>query len=242
MWELDCEESWALKNWCFWTVVLEKTLESPLDCKEIQTVHSKGDQSWVFFGKNDAKVETPVLWPPRVKSWLIGKDSDAGRVWGQEEKGTKEDEMAGWHYWLDGHEFGWTPEVGDGQGGQACCDSWGPKSRTWLTNWTELKDYPNSDIHQNTVFLLGKQTLNENCIPHVFIMVNTNFDHNWLVADRCKPQFCGRTAKWREVSCEGFWGAKTSQLNNFASSSYSKHNPVIESEGLDKFKTRPILA
>ena len=95
MWELDCEERWAPKNWCFWTVVLEKTLESPLDCKEIQSVHSKGDQSWVFFGRNDAKAETPVLWPPHAKSWLIGKDPDAGRDWGQEEKGTTEDEMAG---------------------------------------------------------------------------------------------------------------------------------------------------
>ena len=100
-----CEESWAQKNWCFWTVVLEKTLESPLDCKEIQPVHPKGDQSWVFLGRTDAEAETPVLWPPHVKSWLIGKDPDAGRDWGQEEKGMTEDEMAGWHHQLDGHEF-----------------------------------------------------------------------------------------------------------------------------------------
>ena len=106
MWELDCEETWAPKNECFWTVVLEKTLESPLDCKQIQPVHSKGDQSWVFIGRNDAKAETPVLWPPHAKSWLIGKDPDAGSDWGQEEKGTTEDEMAGWHHRLDGHEFG----------------------------------------------------------------------------------------------------------------------------------------
>ena len=140
MWELDCEESWALKNWCFWTVVLEKTLESRLDCKEIQPVHSKGDQSWVFIGKTDAKAETPILWPPHAKSWLIGKDSDAGKDWGQEEKGTTEDEMAGWHHWLDGHEFEWAPGVCDGQGGLACCDSWGRKESDmteWL-NWTEL--------------------------------------------------------------------------------------------------------
>ena len=116
MWELDCEESWAPKNWCFWTVVLEKTLESPLDCKEVQPVHPKGDQSWVFIGRTDAKAETPVLWPPHAKSWLIGKDSDAGRHWGQEEKGMTEDEMAGWHHWLDGRESEWTPGVGDGQG------------------------------------------------------------------------------------------------------------------------------
>ena len=139
MWELDCEESWVPKNLCFWTVVLEKTLESPLDCKEIQSVHSKGDQSWVFFGRNNAKAETPVLWPPHAKSWLTGKVSDAGRDWGQEEKGTTEDEMAGWHHWLNAHEFGWTPGVGGGQGGLACCGSWGRKesdTTEWL-NWTE---------------------------------------------------------------------------------------------------------
>ena len=127
MWELDCEESWVLKNWCFGTVVLEKTLESPLDCKEIQPVHSKGVQSWVFFGRNEAKAETSVLWPPYAKSWLIGKDSDAGRDWGQEEKGTTEDEMAGWHHQCERREFEWTPGVGDGQGGLTCCDSWGHK-------------------------------------------------------------------------------------------------------------------
>ena len=102
MWELDYEEGWALKNWCFWTVVLEKTLKNPLDCKEIQPVHSEGDQP--FFGRNDAKAEAPVLWPPHVKIWLIGKDSDAGRDWGQE-KGMTEGEMAGWHHQLNGHEF-----------------------------------------------------------------------------------------------------------------------------------------
>ena len=104
MWELDCEESWAL-NWCFWTVVLEKTLESPLDCKEIQPIHSEGDQSWVLIGRPDVEAETPILWPPDAKSWLIGKDPDAGKDWGQE-NGTTEDEMAGWHHQLDGHEFG----------------------------------------------------------------------------------------------------------------------------------------
>ena len=139
MWELDCEESWALKNWCFWTVVLEKTLESALDCKEIQLAHSKADQPWDFFGRNDAKAETPILWPPHVKSWLIGKDSDSGMDWGQEEKGMTEDEMAGWHHWLNGHEFEWTPGVGDGQGGLACFNSWGRKelNTTERLNWTE---------------------------------------------------------------------------------------------------------
>ena len=140
MWELDYKESWELKNWCFWTLVLEKTLENPLDYKEIQPIHSEWDQPWDFFGGNDAEAETPVLWPPHVKSWLIGKDSDAGRDGGQEEKGTTEDEMAGWHHWLDGLESGWTPGVGDGQGGPACCDSWGRKESdtTERLNWTEV--------------------------------------------------------------------------------------------------------
>ena len=135
MWELDYKESWAPKNWCFWTVVLEKTLESPLDWKEIQPVHPKGLQSWVFIGRTDVEAETPILWPPDVKSWLIGKDPDAGKDWGQEEKGMTEDE----HHWLKGHGFGWTPGVGDGQGGLACCSPWGCKesdTTEWL-NWTE---------------------------------------------------------------------------------------------------------
>ena len=100
-----CEESWAPKNWCFWAVVLEKTLESPLDCKEIQPVHPKGDQSWVFTGRTDAEAEAPILWLPHAKSWLTGKAPDAGKDWGEEEKGTTEDEMAGWHHRLNGHEF-----------------------------------------------------------------------------------------------------------------------------------------
>ena len=143
MWELDYEESWVPKNWCFWTALLEKTLETPLDCKEIQPVHSKGHQSWVFFGRNDAKAETPVLWPPHAKSWLVGKDSDAGRDWGQEEKGMTEDEMAGWHHRLDGREFEWTSGVGDGQEGLACCDLWGCKESdtTERLNWADSDRY-----------------------------------------------------------------------------------------------------
>ena len=120
--------------------MLEKTLEGPLDCKEIQPVHSEGDQPWDFFGRNDAKAEAPVLWTPHEKSWLIGKNSDAGRDWGQEEQGMTEDEMAGWHHLLDGCESEWIPGDGDGQGGLACCDSWGRKeldTTEWL-NWTEL--------------------------------------------------------------------------------------------------------
>ena len=139
MWELDCEESWALKNWCFWSVVLEKTLENPLDCMEIQPVYPKRDQSWVFIGRTDVEAETPVLWPLDAKSWLIWKDPEAGKNWGQEEKGTTEDEMVGWHHWLDGHGFGWTPGVGDGHGGLACCGSWGCKEvdTTERLRWTE---------------------------------------------------------------------------------------------------------
>ena len=141
MWELEGEESWAPKNWWFWTVVLEKTLVSPLDCKEIQSVHPKGDQSWVFIGRTDTEGETPILCPSHVQSWLIGKDPDAGRDWGQEEKGTTEDEMAGWYHQLNAHEFGWSPGVGDGQGGLACCSSWGHEESdmTERLNWTELK-------------------------------------------------------------------------------------------------------
>ena len=105
MWELDYKESWALKNWCFWTVVLEKNLESPFDCKEIKPVNSQGNQSWIFIERTDAEAETPILWPPKVKNWLTGKDPDAGKDWRQEEKGTTEDEIAGWHHQLDGHVF-----------------------------------------------------------------------------------------------------------------------------------------
>ena len=138
MWELDYKESWVPKIWCFWTVVLEKTLESPLDCKEIQLVHPKGDQLWVFIGRIDVEAEIPILWPPDAKSWLTGKDPDSGNDWGQEEKGTTEDEMIGWRHWLDVHGFGWTPGVSDEQGGLACFGSCVSKSQTWLNDCTEL--------------------------------------------------------------------------------------------------------
>ena len=142
--ELDHKEGWALKNWCFWTVVLEKTFESSLDCKEIQPVHPEGDQSWVFIGRTDAEAETSVLWPPDAKRWLIWKDPDVGRDWRQEEKGTTEDEMVRWHHWLDGHEFEQAPGVGDGQGGLACCSSWGRKEldTTERLNWTDRSYVP----------------------------------------------------------------------------------------------------
>ena len=138
MWELDHKESWAPKNWCFWTVVLEKTLESPLDSKDIQPVNPKGNQSWIFIGRTDAKAEAPILCPPASRNWLIGKDPDAGQDWGQEEKGTTEDEMVGWHHWLNEHEFEQAPGVGDGQGSLACCSLGVAKSQTQLSNWTEL--------------------------------------------------------------------------------------------------------
>ena len=138
IWELDYKESWAPKNWCFWTVVLEKTLEGPLDCKGIQPVHPKRDQSWVFIGRTDAEAETPILWPSHGKSWLLGKDPDAGRDWGRRRKGTTEDEMAGWHHRLDGREFEWTLGVGDGQGRSSVLRFKGSqRSDTWST-WTEL--------------------------------------------------------------------------------------------------------
>ena len=148
MWELDCEESWAPKNWCFWTIVLEKTLESLLDCKEIQPVHPKGHKSWVFIGRTDAEAETPILWPPHVKSWLVGKDPDARRDWGKE-KGTTEDEVVGWHHQLHGHEFQQTPGVCDVQEGLACCNSWGCKESdmTEQLNWTELNWTARNGLH-----------------------------------------------------------------------------------------------
>ena len=138
MYGCESKESWALKYWCFWTVVLEKTLESPLDCKEIQKVHPKGDQSRIFIGRTDA--ETPILWPLDVKSWLIWKDPDAGKDWRQEEKGTTEDETVGWHHRLGGHEFEQAPWVSDGQGSLACCSPCGCKESDiieWL-NWTDV--------------------------------------------------------------------------------------------------------
>ena len=190
-WELDYKESWVPKNWCFWIMVLEKTLESPLDCKEIQPVHPKGDQSWLFIGRTDGEAETPILWPPDVKSWLTGKDRDAGKDWGQ--KGLTENEMVGWHHWLNGHGFGWTPGVGDGQGGLACSASWGRKEsdttewRNWLADplhtYTHsakvTMDYslslstpPTTHKHTHThflylyIFLCSSCSLYWNILPH----------------------------------------------------------------------------
>ena len=133
MWELNHKEGWVPKNWSFWTVAMEKTLESPLHSKEIKSVHPKGNQPWIFFGSTDAEAEAPILWPPDAKSQLIRKDPDAGRDWRQE------DEMVEWHHQHSGHGFGWTPGVGDGQGGLVCCGSWGLKESDMIEqlNWTE---------------------------------------------------------------------------------------------------------
>ena len=139
MWELDCKESWTPKNWCFWTVVLEKTLESPLDYKEIQPVNPKGNQPWIFIGRTDAEAETPILWPPDVKNWLLGKDTDSGKDWRQEEKGMIEDEMVGWHQQLDGHEFEHVLGVGEGQGSMRSMESQRVR-HNWATelNWNGI--------------------------------------------------------------------------------------------------------
>ena len=161
MWDLDSKESWASKNWCFWTVVLEKTLKSPLDCKETQSVHPKGNQSRIFIARTDAEGETLILGPPDVKNWPTGKDPDAGKDWWQEEKGMTEDEMVGWHHQLNGHEFEQVPGVGDGQGSLAWYSPWGHKELDMpeRLNWTELimscgdknkiHDYTYTKLHES---------------------------------------------------------------------------------------------
>ena len=168
MWELDHKESWVPKNWCFWTVVLENSPipESPLDYKEVKQVNHKWNQSWIFIGRTDAKAETPILWPLDTKNWLTGKDPDAGKDWRQEENGLTQDEMVGWHHWLDGPEFEQGQGVGDGQGSLACYNPWGCKesdTTEWL-NWTEtailnldnLKDFFNwqSNFNWNPIWEL----------------------------------------------------------------------------------------
>ena len=182
MWELGYKESWVLKNWCLWTVVLEKTLDSPLNWKEIQPVHPKGDQSWVFMGETNAEAETPIFWPPDVKNCFIGKDPNAGEDWRQEKKGTTEDEMVGWHHWLNGHEFEQVPGVGDGQGSLVCCSPWGRKESdmTEQLNWTNeaeqaslvtqsVKNLP--AIRETGVWSLGwEDSLEEGMATHSSIL------------------------------------------------------------------------
>ena len=137
MWELYYKESLVPKNWCFWTVVLEKTVKSPMHYKEIQPVNPEGNQCWIFIGRTDVEAEAPILWPPEVENWLTGKNPD-GKDWRQEEKGRTEDEMVGWHHWLDVHDLEQIPEVSDGQGGLVCCSPWVANSWTRLSDWTEL--------------------------------------------------------------------------------------------------------
>ena len=143
-------ESWVPKNWCFWTVVLEKTLESPLDCKEMKPFNPEGDQSWIFIGRIEAETEAPILWPPDTKNWLIWKDPDARKDWGQEEKGATDNEMVGWHHRFNEHEFEQAPGVSDGQGSLVCCNPWGHKESDmteWL-NWWYM-------VHENDAFHLN---------------------------------------------------------------------------------------
>ena len=141
MWELDNKKGWVLKNWCPWTVTLVNNLESPLDSKKIKPVNPKGNQPWIFTGRTDVEAETPILWPPDAKSWLIGKDPGAGKDWTQEEKGTTEDKMAEWRHWLNGHEFENTLGDGEGQGSLACCSPWGSQGQT-QSGWTTKKLFP----------------------------------------------------------------------------------------------------
>ena len=152
MWELDHKKGWALKNWCFQTVVLDKTLESPLDCKEIQPVHPKGDQSWIFIRRTEVEAETPILWPPDVKSWLIWKDPDAEKDWRQKEKGMTEDETIGWHHRLSGHEFEQAPGVGDGQGSLVCCSPWSRKELDMTEQLNNNNKDSNPGSHRDHVF------------------------------------------------------------------------------------------
>ena len=188
MGELDQKETWVPKNGCFWTVVLEKTLESPLDCKKIQAIHPKGDQSWIFFARTDAETQTPILWPPDAKNWLIGKDWCWERL---KETGTTEDEMVGWHHQLDEHEFEQTLGDGDGQGSLACCSPWGFKELDMNECWTELKEVEVVTLRGNTylatfkenqedqkiwvkrVCVLWKVTM-DSLLPHLFVLSSYN--------------------------------------------------------------------
>ena len=224
MWELDCEESWALKNWCFWTVVLAKTLESPVDCKEIQPVHSKGDQSWVFIGRTDFEAETLILWPPDVKSWLIWKDPHAGKDWEQEEKGTTEDEMVGWHHWLNGHGFGWTPEVGDGQGGLVCCGSWGHKESdtTEQLNWSELFILPKSSLtslnpsRSYVCLILCRENRCSRVTSHCLVAVCTHSGASPPVPAVCSCGLCRKCLRLLSHCCLCFLLPSLHILSRFA--------------------------
>ena len=174
IWGLDHKESWMPKNWCFWPVVLEKTLENPLDCKEIQPFNPKGNQSWIFIGRTDA--EAPILWPPDVKNWLIGKDPDAGQDWRQEEKWTPEDEMVEWHYRLSGHNFEQAPGIGDGQGSLACCSPWGSQrvGQDWATELKALCpwDFPGKNNGEGRQFLLQGMFPTQRSNPGLLLLLH----------------------------------------------------------------------
>ena len=185
MWELDYKESWVLKNWYFWTVVLEKTLENLLDCKEIQPVYPKRDQSWVFIGRTDVEAETPTLWPPDSKNWLIWKYPDAGKDRGQEEKGTTKDEMVWCHHRLNGHGFGWTPGVGDGQGGLVCCSSWVLQRvrYDWVTelNWADTHPCTYACICAHTCICIHHSILFGSTTIHTIVCNNSLYISSaWL--------------------------------------------------------------
>ena len=184
MWELDHKESWGPNNWCFWTVVLKKTLESPLDSKVIKPVNPKGDQSWIFIWRTDAEAEAPILWPPEAKNWLFGKDPDAGKNWRQEERRRTEDKIVGWHHQLDGDEFEQALGVGDGQGSLVCCSPWHHKESD--TTETELKWYWLEGLHFLPLWLWSTKLLN-----------------------RSEPQFYVNISKWdfyRSYALGLFWG------------------------------------
>ena len=192
MWELDYKESWALKNWCFWSVVLEKTLESNLDCKEILPVHPKGNQSLIFIGRTDAKAETPILWPPDSKNWLIWKDSDAGKDWRREQKGTTEDGMVGWHQQLNEHEFEQAPGVGDGQASLACCSPWNhkeldmTKQLNWKLNFSDCSLWLNGSGHLGCGLMFQQILCMATCNPFCFhrdisLLGNSQLTKVWTV-------------------------------------------------------------
>ena len=170
MWESDYKESWVPKDWCFWTVVLERTLESPLNCKEIQPVHPKGNQSWIFIGRTDADTETPILWLSDAKNWLIGKDPDAGKDWRREQKGTTED---GWHHWLNAHEFQQAPGVGDGQGSLACCRPWG-HNESDTTELIVARDRGGQDTYSFSLIL-------SSVLSQFFALDWINFNWGWQI-------------------------------------------------------------
>ena len=193
MWEFDHKEGWAPKNCCFWTVILKKTLESPLDCKEIKLVQPKGNQSWIFIGRTDAEAETPVLWPPDAKNWLIGKDPDAGKDWRQEEKGTTEDEMVGWHYRLDGHEFEQAPRVGDGQGTLVCCSLWGHKE----SDMTEQLNLMNNNMVSFMV-ILDQEWTNPRTVWWEESTKDWSLSRSWA---QVKDKTSASWRAWRENPC-----------------------------------------